>query len=192
MTRKRGRGGPRQATAGKQYTNRTDLQLSPQRASKAMPAPQPPRQMQGGGMGGALPSINAPTQRPNEPITAGLPMGNGPGPEALQVPPSAPDSLVAKAAALYRAFPNEDTRRLLAQAQAKDPLYNTTPTPRPQRPQMSRQRGRDNLNLDQDLSRGMGWTVPMPIHGGPDDVDNNYGTPGAHDTWGTQRPTGEA
>jgi hypothetical protein len=39
-----------------------------------MPAPPP---------GGVL---NQPTARPNEPVTAGLPIGPGPGPEALQMP----------------------------------------------------------------------------------------------------------
>jgi hypothetical protein len=30
------------------------------------------------------PGLSGPTQRPNEPVTAGLPSGPGPGPEALQ------------------------------------------------------------------------------------------------------------
>lgn len=35
--------------------------------------------------------LSAPTQRPDEPITAGMPFGMGPGPEALQLPmPTAP------------------------------------------------------------------------------------------------------
>lgn len=33
-------------------------------------------------------SLFAPTQRPGEPITAGIPMGEGPGPEALGVRPT--------------------------------------------------------------------------------------------------------
>lgn len=33
-------------------------------------------------MGGATP-LNSPTQRPNEPVTAGLPFGDGAGPEAI-------------------------------------------------------------------------------------------------------------
>jgi hypothetical protein len=43
------------------------------------PAPTPP----GAAMPGELPWTNTPTQRPNEPITAGLPTGPGAGPEAL-------------------------------------------------------------------------------------------------------------
>ena len=39
-----------------------------------------------------------PTQRPNEPITAGMPFGPGPGPEALGAPPSVSDQLAALAA----------------------------------------------------------------------------------------------
>lgn len=37
----------------------------------------------GGGAGGALATIDGPSQRPGEPVTAGVPIGPGPGPEAL-------------------------------------------------------------------------------------------------------------
>lgn len=33
------------------------------------------------------PGLSAPTQRPNEPVTAGLPVGAGPGPEVLNLKP---------------------------------------------------------------------------------------------------------
>jgi hypothetical protein len=100
---RKGRGGERQGTPGTSYANRTDLNMpistvpnqeygmataqrqaqqvvpmnaspsvAPQAAAMAarptVPAP------------GSLPYI-APTQRPNEPVTAGLPFG--PGPEAM-------------------------------------------------------------------------------------------------------------
>lgn len=34
----------------------------------------------------ALTSLFSPTERPNEPVTAGSPMGDGPGPEMLNLP----------------------------------------------------------------------------------------------------------
>lgn len=61
---------------------------SPQPAASP-PAPQAPPQPQQPNSASSLPDINGqvpwlhPTQRPNEPITAGLPIGAGPGPEAL-------------------------------------------------------------------------------------------------------------
>jgi len=105
---RKGRGGARQGTPGIAYGNRTDLnqpistvpgqeygkateQRDAQRAvpmasspvadidpSMAPPTPQG-RPM---AMPGSLPYI-APTSRPDEPVTAGLPTGPGPGPEAL-------------------------------------------------------------------------------------------------------------
>lgn len=120
-----GRGGPRQGQPGKAYGERTDLNVQPirtvpgqqygqakaqQQAQQAIPLPQ-------------VTPIHAPTERPTEPVTAGLPIGPGPGPEAVTPAPDGQANLVAQAIALYRAFPNEDTRRLLAQAQASDPFY---------------------------------------------------------------------
>lgn len=76
------RGGKRQGTPGKGYTNRTDLGMNYDQSMNTAAT---------GGM--APPAMNAPpitpddspmlsdpTMRPNEPITAGLPMGAGPGP----------------------------------------------------------------------------------------------------------------
>jgi hypothetical protein len=107
---RKGRGGERQGTPGTSYANRTDLnmpistvpnqeygmataqrqaqqaipmaaspssapQVAPQAARPPAPAP------------GSLPHI-APTQRPDEPVTTGLPFGPGAGPEAMG--PSSP------------------------------------------------------------------------------------------------------
>lgn len=88
------RGGRRQGTPGKGYSNRTDLM-----ASTKPPAVGEVNPVAAGGMTGAAPAAPAgpppgmampspddtpmltdPTQRPDEPITAGLPMGAGPGP----------------------------------------------------------------------------------------------------------------
>lgn len=104
------RGGRRAGTRGQAYPNRSDLRaalplnaptglpygdrqklISAQRTVPMAPAPAPaPAAPQGppapaapmpvpGGAGDLL----RPTERPNEPVTAGLPMGPGPGPEAL-------------------------------------------------------------------------------------------------------------
>ena len=83
----RGRGGKRQGTPGKAYSNRTDMMQnydmeagSP--ASGGLEAPSSQDAMIGMSPDD-IPSITTPTQRPEEPITSGLPMGAGPGREAL-------------------------------------------------------------------------------------------------------------
>lgn len=100
----RGKGGSRQGTAGTAYGNRTDLNLpkttvpnqeygkateqreaqsavpmgsspvssAPLQQAPAAPVPAP----------GTLPHLE-PTNRPNEPVTTGLPFGPGAGPEAI-------------------------------------------------------------------------------------------------------------
>lgn len=85
------RGGKRQGTPGKGYTNRTDLGVNYDMASGKAPAAgglEPPSR-------DAVsqpvlpvypedtPNLLDPTVRPQEPITAGLAMGAGPGREAL-------------------------------------------------------------------------------------------------------------
>lgn len=124
-----GRGGRRQGTPGKSYTNRTDLQthqpirttpgqtygVAGQQAQAQAQMPLPsggpnagPMAPQPAGMGPALPGLgagptpgslgplHAPTDRPNEPVTHGLPTGPGAGPEVL----TPPDPLVKAAAVL--------------------------------------------------------------------------------------------
>lgn len=75
------RGGRRQGTPGKGYANRTDLQQAPDMAQNTAGT---------GGMQGPpianlpapedTPNLFDPTQRPDEPVTAGLPIGPGAGP----------------------------------------------------------------------------------------------------------------
>lgn len=79
------RGGKRQGTPGKGYSNRTDMGVNYDMRSGATPA--------AGGMRAPVqqmpvypedtPMLLDPTQRPNEPVSAGLPSGPGPGPEVL-------------------------------------------------------------------------------------------------------------
>lgn len=120
------RGGKRNGTAGKSYANRTDLNTGGKvpataapgqaygqagqqmQAQQAMPiAPQPtPAGPSGGaapspGPAGVLPGslgkLDRPTDRPDEPLTAGAPVGPGPASMSL---PSAPDPLLSTVAAL--------------------------------------------------------------------------------------------
>lgn len=81
------RGGKRQGTPGKAYSNRTDMTSNYNMQSPATPA--------AGGLEATkqdavisqypedTPMLLDPTQRPNEPVSAGLPSGMGPGPEIL-------------------------------------------------------------------------------------------------------------
>lgn len=83
----RGRGGSRQGTPGKGYSNRTDLQMKPDMAAGTPAA---------GGIQAPerqtpmlpvypedTPDLSMPTMRPDEPLQAGLPIGPGPGMEAM-------------------------------------------------------------------------------------------------------------
>jgi hypothetical protein len=99
------RGGRRDGTPGRAYGNRSDLNgpkppgmpLPVQAASgqaygarkqqedaqRAIPMASAPGMSQPAMSPEQIPSLTDPTTRPNEPVTAGLPVGPGPGPEAL-------------------------------------------------------------------------------------------------------------
>lgn len=137
------RGGRRQGTPGKSYSNRVDLQshqpvrtapgqaygvaTQQAQAQQAMPlpggaanagpsTPPPPGPLGGmpplgtGPLPGSLGPLHAPTGRPNEPVTHGLPTGPGAGPEILQPP----NPLVKAAAVLNNlgGAADADTARL--------------------------------------------------------------------------------
>lgn len=118
------RGGPRQGIQGAQYSNRSDLIEKPRQpvrvatgqaygqagaqtaAQQAVPLPQqpaPPR--------AAPVPFDAPTARPAEPVTAGLPLGPGPGPEVLGA--MGDDTILMQLRALYQAYPNSELRALI-------------------------------------------------------------------------------
>ena len=59
-----------------------------------------------------VPNLSDPTARPHEPITAGLPMGPGPGPEALG-PQGATDPTRRLLQAMLVAHPSNDIMRLI-------------------------------------------------------------------------------
>lgn len=78
------------------------LSTSPAPAGGGGPHPPAPA----GPSPGSLTPLDAPTQRPNEPLTAGAPFGPGAG-------PMAGNTTVDQLRALYMADPNEDIRQLL-------------------------------------------------------------------------------
>lgn len=130
-------GGKRNGRPGASYGNRSDLQQAPRavpgqpygvagqqlQAQQAVPLsqtpppnPQPQGQPQQGPVPGALGQLHAPSDRPNEPITAGLSQGPGPGPEALGGSVTPPDPTIGLLKGLFAAYPNADIQALLNQA----------------------------------------------------------------------------
>ena len=105
------RGGKRQGTPGAAYSNRTDLNsnrapsagaVSPASGGMEAPAFTSPD---------AVPRLNDPSARPNEPVTAGLMNGAGDGIEALGYQPPMPSVQTLQAA--YLANPTPELRRAL-------------------------------------------------------------------------------
>lgn len=130
---KNGHGGRRQGAPGAQYPNRSDMAQAPRAvpgqtygqagaqlaAQQAVPLPRQAPAGAGAGSspgtqssaGAPLTPMDAPTQRPGEPLTAGIPSGAGPGPEVLGMGQPNP---IDEIRAMYAANPNDDLRRLLA------------------------------------------------------------------------------
>jgi hypothetical protein len=69
---------------------------------------------------GGLGAITAPTDKPNEPLTAGLASGPGPGPEALGQNTEVDPTLYLLKGLLSK-YPNADVQALLNQAQQRHP-----------------------------------------------------------------------
>lgn len=131
------RGGRRNGRPGKAYGNRSDLSGSKiaeytgqqygQRkaqvdAQKAVPVAPPPTSNVPGAASAAAPApqgpapgtlgdLLGPSVRPDEPLTAGLPMGPGPGPQGLRMSAGDPDIDLLRE--IYRAHPSESLRELL-------------------------------------------------------------------------------
>jgi len=136
------RGGPRQGGVGGRFPNRSDLatpgpritagnvptgqaygQAAAQnRALQVQPtaggASSTPAASGGGAppaaiAPGSIPGLTDPTANPNEPVTAGLPVGPGVGPEALSIMrPDSPELAILHS--LYLEYPNPDIRRFMA------------------------------------------------------------------------------
>lgn len=126
------RGGRRSGKPGAQYPNRADLAQSVRtapnqpygqagaqaQAQRTIPLPQTPPTP------APQPTVNAPdpgmlaqpTARPGEPVTAGLPIGAGPGPEANAVNPS--DQVLPRLYQAYKLNPTQGLLDIIRQAEA--------------------------------------------------------------------------
>lgn len=122
------RGGKRQGTQGKGYANRTDLMQNyapeptartPASAPTAAPTQQT-QQMQQYITPDMVPKLDDPTSRPHEPVTTGLPIGPGAGPEALGPMPPGPE--VQSLQAAYLANPTPQLRHALYRLKMKGAL----------------------------------------------------------------------
>ena len=105
-----------QAPAGQQY-GQAGSQIASQKvqpiAGSATPGGVPASMGQLPGMGpGEIPTLSDPSAFPDEPLTAGVPSGPGPGPEALNSASYGPKELSVMRA-LFLKFPNDDLRRLI-------------------------------------------------------------------------------
>lgn len=114
-----GRGGKRLGTPGESYTNRTDLNqpirttpstsygeaTQQEEAQRAIPLPRVAPPPDPG-------PFNRPTDRPAEPITAGVPIGPGPNDVGVSVDPVAETLRAA-----FRTQPTPELSRLLERLQ---------------------------------------------------------------------------
>lgn len=115
MVRAKNHGGVREGTPGDPKPNRTDMNsaipidsapsagrewgavTADLAAQRVVPMAPPP-----GPQPGELTPLNAPSERPHEPITTGISLGEGPGPESLrfrtpqQQQPSSPLEMIAQ------------------------------------------------------------------------------------------------
>jgi hypothetical protein len=103
-----------QNAPGGAYGQRAELTQLAQGAPMAQGMPAIPAGAPSGGMP-PVPTVGIfePTQRPNEPITAGVDVGPGPGSEALMTPIDAPDQIATFARAMYMANPSPQLRRIV-------------------------------------------------------------------------------
>ena len=134
-----GSGGSRVGKPGANYQNRTDLPGKTQPitvasgqeygtrgaqedAQRAIPlpagAPPPAPTSLGSVTAGPITPLDAPTARPNEPLTHGLPIGAGGGPEVLGLQPDVNDPVVWLEA-LYQRSPDSNVLAMLQEARAQ-------------------------------------------------------------------------
>ena len=111
------RGGARQGTPGVGYSNRTDLMANraPQQgtataAAGGQSAPAAPPTVPAD----LVPDLNSPTARPDEPLTAGVDVGAGPGSGCTPMPPTAQDPTRAALEAMMLVAPGPEIRAMLA------------------------------------------------------------------------------
>lgn len=105
---------PRGQTYGTGVQQQAALSAVPLSPSGPSGSPSGPsnRSVPAGLQPGQIPSLSDPSARPDEPVTAGLPIGPGAGPDALGTIPQAPEE-VSVLRLLLQKYKNEDIRRLL-------------------------------------------------------------------------------
>lgn len=127
----RARGGARQGQPGKAYPNRTDMAQAPRAApsksygeakasldaQRVVPLPKSPAVAGAPAVTPGPPpptpgaaAFDRPSDRPGEPLTAGMAIGPGPGPSAAM---PAVDPVIETLRAAARAFPNQAIFALL-------------------------------------------------------------------------------
>lgn len=143
--RKDPRGGPRQGQPGKAYTNRSDLNTAPSQpvrvatgqaygvagaqaaSQQAVPLPQTPppavapQSAHEAAAAFAMPAFGAfdrPTERPDEPLTHGAPVGPGAGPEIMPGMGGAPTGMAGLLRTIAGAVGSSDLEALAARAEA--------------------------------------------------------------------------
>src|SRR5690606_13363282 len=115
------RGGRRQGQQGKAYSNRTDMN-QPVRTKKGQEYGEAKRQEEAQEIvtlpqqppvapPGTVPGLSDPTSYPDRPVTHGLPLGPGSGPEVLGLDPY--DEALSLARELYRRHPYPDLLRMI-------------------------------------------------------------------------------
>lgn len=133
------RGGPRAPTPNTTYPNRTDLAEQPASAPPGLEygarqrlldaqrqQPMAGHMTSPGARGGVplathlapgeVPSLDDPSAYPDEPVTAGLVAGPGPGPESLTTGGFGPEAL-SLLRMVYARFPDQDIARLIEQTE---------------------------------------------------------------------------
>lgn len=103
---------PASAGPSQQYGQRVALERAQQAVPQGASPTQPPsveRQQQQMAAPGSLGALLRETERPGEPITAGMAMGAGPGPEVLPV--GIGSDLSARLRALFAANPGDERLR---------------------------------------------------------------------------------
>lgn len=84
-----------------------DLHAQAAQDALTMPAP---------AAGGLL----APTTRPGEPVTAGIPSGPGPGPEAVAGTTNMGGSVLNELRIVYRLYPTEEVRQIIERLEGQN------------------------------------------------------------------------
>ncbi len=99
-----------------EFTGQTYGQATQQaQAQRAVPTGSPPTEVQAQKMSAPVTGLTAPTERPDEPISAGSPFG--PGPNRVSNQPrklSSVDEVEDQLAVLYELYPNEGLGLLLS------------------------------------------------------------------------------